>query len=231
MLRVPRVRVVITRPRPLTDVDIYIPAHEVPLMKFRWKDKNYPDLAKVVPHNRSDSADHYFYDFPSIESEVTRLTQNYADSKVKNGISVFDSVYQDSSELAARIEEDLEKFAANPVLPATARPLVPPPALVELLSGIAEELGDNTVENVALSLAAAGFISVADIAAAPLSAIAKADLLTTQSASAIREAAKTGKPVLVTAEQFKAKTRKAKEAGTLAAAETDELAPTGAVRL
>lgn len=231
MLRVPRLRLTITRPRPHTDVDVYIPAHEVPLMKFRWKDKEYPNLATVVPHRREDSADHYFYDFPSIESEIIRLAQNYADSKVKGGVSVFDTVYQDSSELAARIEEDLEKFAANPVLPATARPLVPPPALVELLTGIADDLGDNTVENVALSLAAAGLISVAEIAAAPLSAIAKADLLTTQSASAIREAAKSGGAKLVTAEQFKAKTRKAKADGNLAPAETVELAPTGAVQL
>lgn len=231
MLRVPRLRVVITRPRPLTDVDIYIPAHEVPLMKFRWKDKAYPDLAKVVPHNRDASADHYFYDFVSVEAEITRLTTNYADSKVKNGISVFDSVYQDSSELAARIEADLEKFAANPTLPETARPLIPPPALVELLSGIADELGANSVENVALSLAASGLISVKELADAPLSVIAKADLLSTQSANAIREAARTGGAKLVTAEQYKARAKKAKADGTLAPAETEELAPVGSVRL
>ena len=231
MLRVPRLRMVIKRPRPHTDVDIYVPAHEVPLMKFRWKDKQYPDLATVVPHRREDSADHYFYDFVSVEAEIARLAINYADSKVKDGISVFDSVYQDSSELAARIEADLEKFAANPVLPETARPLVPPPALVELLEGIKDNLGENSVDNVALSLAASGLISVKEIADAPLSVIAKADLLSTQSASAIRDAARTNKPVLVTAEQFKAKTRKAKEAGSLAPAETEELAPVGAARL
>lgn len=229
MLRVPRKRVVITRPRPLTDVDIYIPAHEVPLMKFRWKDKAYPDLAKVVPHRREDSADHYFYDFVSVEAEILRLTQNYADSKVKNGISVFDSVYQDTSELAARIEADLEAFAANPVLPDTARPLVPPAAVVEMLETIKDDLGDNTVANVALSLAAAGLITVKELADAPLSAIAKADLLSTQSAAAIREAARNGGTKLVTAEQFKAKTRKARDAGTLAAADTDM--PVGAVSL
>lgn len=229
MLRVPRKRVVITRPRPLTDVDIYIPAHEVPLMKFRWKDKAYPDLAKVVPHRREDSADHYFYDFVSVEAEILRLTQNYADSKVKNGISVFDSVYQDTSELAARIEADLEAFAANPVLPDTARPLVPPAAVVEMLETIKDDLGDNTVANVALSLAAAGLITVKELADAPLSVIAKADLLSTQSAAAIREAARNGGTKLVTAEQFKAKTRKARDAGTLAAADTDM--PVGAVSL
>lgn len=231
MLRVPRIRMVIKRPRPETTADIYIPAHEVPLMKFRWKDKAYPDLAVIVPHRREDSADHYFWDFVSVESEINRLSQLYSDSKVKNGISVFDSVYQDTTELAARIEADLEKFAANPVLPDTARPLVPPAAVVELLETIKDDLGDNTVANVALSLAAAGLITVKELADAPLSVIAKADLLSTQSAAAIREAARSGGTKLVTAEQFKAKTKKAKNAGTLAPAETEELAPVGSVRL
>jgi hypothetical protein len=120
---------------------------------------------------------------------------------------IFDKIYPSDEDFLASAERLIEDFAANPVLPESARPREAPPSVVEMLAK-AGDLG-GSAEAIALSIASVGLLSPEEIAEASLSQLCKAHLLGPETAAAVRAAAKAYLKATpkVTAEAYVAKAK------------------------
>jgi hypothetical protein len=167
----------------------FLGKHEVPLFRANTRlQAGASELLVERPHGGQDAAI-YWTSFPSVEDEYARLKQVYT--------VLVDQTYTTIDDLREVIESELERVAGNRgTNPNAPKEIVADPSIVALVKKSIELAADASdedaakykaeVNEIAVSLARIGMLTVDEIAATALSTLCTAPRVTPQLAGDLR---------------------------------------------